>query len=216
MWTHEFVTVLSGRYQAMATAHFNFKISRFRYDNEKEYISKKLKEEFKSKGIQFEYTIRCTPEQNGVVEKINRNIMETTRYLLLESGLPKIFWFEAIACTVYIINKCPTTALENSVSTEKWYGSEQNVKKIKLFGNLIYLHVPKEIRKGKFDSRSKRCLMLGYCYSNGYRLWDLEENKIEIGRDVVFDTENTAKSFLKWQDFYLENTENKEHLQEVK
>ena len=82
--------------------------------------------------------------------------------------------------------------MENSVFAEKWYGSRQNVKKIKLFGSLVYLHVPKEIKKGKFDSRSKRCLMLGYC-SNGYRLWDLEENKLETGR-VVFNAQSKAKS----------------------
>ena len=57
----------------------------------------------------------------------------------------------------------------------------------------VYLHVPKEIKKGKFDSLSKRCLMLGYC-SNGYRLWDLEENKLETGR-VVFNAQSKAKSF---------------------
>lgn len=34
--------------------------------------------------------------------------------------------------------------------------------------------------------------MLGYC-SNGYRLWDLEENELETGR-VVFNAQSKAKS----------------------
>lgn len=70
-------------YKAMATAHFNLKISRFRCDNGRKYISKKLQEEFESEGILFEYTIRYTPEQNGVAERVNRNIMERARCLLL-------------------------------------------------------------------------------------------------------------------------------------
>jgi len=32
--------------------------------------------------------------------------------------------------------------------------------------------------------------MLNYC-SNGYRFWDLEKNKLETGRDVVFDEQRT-------------------------
>jgi len=49
-------------YQAMMTVHFNLKISRFKCDNGREYISKKLKKDFESKGIQFEYTMRYTPK----------------------------------------------------------------------------------------------------------------------------------------------------------
>lgn len=49
-------------YEAMATAHFNLKLSRFRCDNGREYISKEIKDYFESKGIQFEFTIRYTPQ----------------------------------------------------------------------------------------------------------------------------------------------------------
>lgn len=75
----------------------------------------------------------------------------------------------------------------------------------------MYLHVPKEVRRGKFDSRSKRCLMLDYC-SNGYRLWDLVENKLITGRDV-FDEQKTAKTLIKGQDFYQE-TNNEDNIEE--
>lgn len=114
-------------------------------------------------------------------------------------------------CAVYIINRCPTAALQNSVPAELWYGRRQNIKKIKLFGSLVYLHIPKKIRKGKLDGRSKKCLMLGYC-PNRYRLWDLEENKLITGRDVVFDESKTIKSSLRNQDFYqdTDSEENKE------
>lgn len=89
----------------MTTSLFNLKTSRFRCDNGREYISKRLKEEFESKGIQVEYTIRYISKQNGVAEKINRNIIEKVRCLLLESGMKKIFWSEAVMCDVYIINR---------------------------------------------------------------------------------------------------------------
>jgi transposase InsO family protein len=98
------------KYEAMATAHFGLKISRFRCDNGGEYISSELKEMFEEKGIQFEFTIHYTPQQNGVAERMNRTIVEKARCMLLESGLKKGFWTESVLTAVYLINRSPTAA----------------------------------------------------------------------------------------------------------
>lgn len=42
-------------YEAMSTAHFNTRLSRFRCDNGREYISTEMKNYFEEKGIQFEF-----------------------------------------------------------------------------------------------------------------------------------------------------------------
>lgn len=51
----------------------------------------------------------------------------------------------------------------------------------------LYLHVPKELIAGKFESRSKKCYFVGYC-PNGYRLWNPEERKILCGKDIFDET----------------------------
>ncbi|KMQ83408.1 gag-pol polyprotein [Lasius niger] len=48
------------------------------------------------------------------------------------------------------------------------------------------MHIPKEINPRKFDSRSKKCIMVGYA-DNGYRLWCPEDQRVICGRDVIFD-----------------------------
>lgn len=83
------------KYEAMATAHFNLKVSRFRCDNGREYISNEITKYFEKKGIRFEFTIRYTPEQNGVAECMNRTILEKARCMILGCNLEKIFWSEA-------------------------------------------------------------------------------------------------------------------------
>lgn len=50
---------------------------------------------------------------------------------------------------------------------------------------MAYCHIPKECRS-KFDSKVKKCIMLGYAQT-GYRLWDLENHKLIIARDVNFN-----------------------------
>jgi hypothetical protein len=67
------------------------------------------------------------------------------------------------------------------------------MQKLSVFGSLVYLHIPNEITKGKFDTRTKKCIMLGYC-PNGYQLWSPEDRKIVSGRDVIFDESKTIHS----------------------
>lgn len=103
----------------MATAHFNLKLSRFRCDNGREYILKEIKEYFESKRIQFEFTIRYTPQQNGVAERMNRTILEKARCMLVNSKLGKTFWPEAVRfikyTAVYLINRSPMSSLNGQL-----------------------------------------------------------------------------------------------------
>jgi len=188
-------------FEAMATAHFNLRMSRFRCDNGREYLSTEMKDYFKKQGIQYELTIRYTPEQNGVAERMNRTILEKGRCMLLGSGLPKYLWTEAVLAAVYVINRTPTNALYNSIPAEKWFGTKQDVSKIKVFGCLAYVRIPTELIEGKFDSRSEKCYMIGYC-TNGYRFWNPKREKIITGRDVKFVETNFINS--KTLDDYLE------------
>jgi hypothetical protein len=87
---------------------------------------------------------------------------------------------------VYLINRSPTSALsEDILPAEMWYGVKPNLNKIKVFGCVAFVHKPKVQQHGKFDSRSKKCVFLGYTV-NGYRLWSFTENKIIIAHDVIF------------------------------
>jgi hypothetical protein len=131
---------------------------------------------------------------------MDRNIMDKARCMLSDSGLEKEFWSEAVMSATYTINRCPTLALKNAISAELWYGRKQNIGKLKVFGCIAHLHIPKELRKGKLDTHSKACIMLGYC-ANGYRLWDIKTNRLVSGRDIIFDEKRTIKS-LKKNEFY--------------
>lgn len=176
------------KYEAMATAHFNSKVSRFRCDNGREYISNEIVKYFEEKGIQFEFTIRYTPEQNGVAERMNRTILERARCMILGCNLGKAFWSEAVLAAVYLINRSPTSALNEDVPVRKWFNEPIKLSKLKVFGCIAYLHMPKELITEKFESRSKKCYFIGYC-PNGYKLWCPQERKILYGKDVIFNEE---------------------------
>lgn len=141
------------KYEAMATAHFNLKVSRFRCDNGREYISNEIVKYFEEKEIQFEFTIRYTREQNGVAEWMNRTILERARCMILSCKLGRSFWSEVLTA-VYRVNKSPTSALNDDVPARKcWFDEPIKISKLKVFGCIAYLHMPKEFITQKFESR---------------------------------------------------------------
>ena len=64
------------------------------------------------KGIVSHRSCPYTPQQNGVIERKNRHLLDTTRSLLLELSVPSKFWVEALSTTVYLINRLPSQVLK--------------------------------------------------------------------------------------------------------
>nr|GEV50000.1 hypothetical protein [Tanacetum cinerariifolium] len=68
-----------------------------RTENETEFKNHALKEYFNSLGITHETSATKTPQQNGVVKRRNRTLVEAARTVLIFSHAPLFLWAEAIA-----------------------------------------------------------------------------------------------------------------------
>ena len=86
------------------------KIQLLRTDRGGEYLSNEFKEFCATNGIHRELTQSHIPQQNGVFESRNRTIMERARSISHDCKLPIELWTEAVATTIYLINKSPTRA----------------------------------------------------------------------------------------------------------
>nr|GEZ94600.1 hypothetical protein [Tanacetum cinerariifolium] len=60
---------------------------------------------FAAKGIQHQTSIARTPEQNGVVERRNRTLVEAARTMLSTAKVPLFFWAKAIATACFTQNR---------------------------------------------------------------------------------------------------------------
>nr|GEU47540.1 hypothetical protein [Tanacetum cinerariifolium] len=76
-----------------------------RTDNETKFKNHALKEYFDSVGITHETSAAKTPQQNGVVERRNRTLVEAARTMLIFSHAPLFLWAEAIATGCYTQNR---------------------------------------------------------------------------------------------------------------
>jgi hypothetical protein len=131
-------------------------------------------------------TTRYTPQQNGVVERKNQTIMNMERNLLREKCFSNLSWDEATTCSVYLLNRSPTTSLNMKVPQEAWSGKKLHVSYLKIFGCISFTHIPSELRK-KLDDRSEKCIFVGYNEtSKSYKLYILISKKLILSRDVKF------------------------------
>ena len=87
--------------------------------------------------------------------------MNMARSMLKEKHLPNEYWGEALACSIYILNRSPTKSVKNKVPQEAWSGRSCSVAHLRIFGCVAYAHVPKELRK-KLDDKSEKYIFLGY------------------------------------------------------
>ena len=147
-------------------------------------MSHKFRDYCEEHGIRRFYTAPYTPQQNGVAERKNRTIVDMTRSMLKTKGMPKEFWAEAVMCSVYVQNRCPHQILGQKTPQEFWSGHKPNVGHLRVFGSIAYAHVPDQQRK-KLEDKSKKLIFVGYDdKSKAYMLYNSEENRVEISRDV--------------------------------
>ena len=58
-------------------------------------------------GIDAQYTMLGTPQQNGIVERRNHMLLDMVRCMLVNSSLSEFLWGEALKTTTYILNQMP-------------------------------------------------------------------------------------------------------------
>jgi len=107
---------------------------------ETEYESNELNDFCGEVGIKRETTVAYTPEQNGVAEKKNRTIIEATRAMLHDQGLPMFLWGEAANTTVYLQNRSSYQALNFKTPEEVFTSKKPDVLYIFMFD--IGFHLP--------------------------------------------------------------------------
>ncbi|GJT20383.1 retrovirus-related pol polyprotein from transposon TNT 1-94 [Tanacetum coccineum] len=95
-----------------------------------EFLNKTLYAYFAKEGIRHVTSTARTPEQNGVVERRNRTLVEAAQTMLSAAIVPLFFWAEAFATTYHVssdpVLQCSMTELEyDSLSPETQ--SQENV-----------------------------------------------------------------------------------------
>ncbi|KAL8130930.1 hypothetical protein AgCh_007017 [Apium graveolens] len=196
-------------FQAMVQTQFNKKIKILRTDSGGEYISKEFNHFLAEEGIIHQTSCPHQPQQNGVAERKHRHLMETARAIRIHAGLSKVFWAESVATSGYLINRLPTPVIGNISPLEKLFKYAPDYRKLRIFGSTCYVLLPRS-EYSKIDSKSAKCIFLGYSESQkGYRCYDWENKRMRISRNVIFFE---SKPYFKSSFSSSESVDNSIHL----
>ncbi len=173
-------------YQRLAEKETGHQLKALRTDNGGEYTSREFTSYLQQEGVDHQFTVPKTPEQNGVAERLNRTILDKARTMMADVSLPKHLWAEAVHTAVYLKNRSPS-ASKAKTPFELYYGSMPNIGHLKVFGCAVYAHIPRDERR-KFDSKARKCWLVGYSTSSkGFRLYDSSRSRVILSRDVIFN-----------------------------
>lgn len=88
---------------------------------------------------------------------------------------------------MYLQNRLPTKAVYKRTPLKVWSGHRPSASHLKIYGCICYIYVPSE-KRHKLKNKAVKGLFLGYSsQSKGYRVYNRQNSKVEVGRDVVYD-----------------------------
>ncbi|KAJ0454407.1 putative RNA-directed DNA polymerase [Helianthus annuus] len=169
----------------LVLTQFEKKIKVIRSDNGTEFVNNQMNMFCKNRGILHQTSCAYTPQQNGVVERKHRHLLNTARALMFQSNLPLKYWSDCVLTAVYLINRLPSSVLNGRSPYEVVYGFKPSLAHLRNFGCLCFSTILSE--SDKFAYHADKCVLIGYSnVKKGYKLLCLDNRKVYFSRDVKF------------------------------
>jgi hypothetical protein len=157
-----------------------------RSDNGTEFKNASFDQFCLEHGVDQQFSAPHVPQQNEVVERKNRTLVEMTRTMLDEHKTPRRFWADAISTACYILNRIFMYSILHLTPFELHFGCKLSVSHLRSFGCKCF--VLKRDNLDKFESRSSDGILLGYTpHGRSYCVFNLETNTVVESCDMTFD-----------------------------
>ncbi|MCO5561952.1 hypothetical protein L7F22_015578 [Adiantum nelumboides] len=151
-------------YQSLVENQLDHRIRAFRTDNGSEFTAHAFRNHCLAHGIQHQISIPHTPQQNGIVERKNRTLLNVARSMLIVS-------------------------LPNQTPYFQWFGHTPYLLHTHIFGCDAYV-VSTDPHRGKLDHKAISTIFVGYgerFVHKAYRLYDPIGRRFLFSRSVIFD-----------------------------
>ncbi|GJR28517.1 putative ribonuclease H-like domain-containing protein [Tanacetum coccineum] len=182
------------KFITQAQSNYKAKVCKIRTDNGTEFKNATLKAHYEKLGIMQQFSIARTPQQNGLVERRNRTLVEASRTMLIFSKLPEFIYAEAVATTYFTHNRSIIYTRYNKTPYELLRGRKPIIAYFHVFGSLCY---PTNNRDdlGKNENKSRHWGVTGYSEtSTGFRIYNRRTKMIMETIHVKFDELTTMAS----------------------
>ncbi|XP_078436651.1 uncharacterized protein LOC144707428 [Wolffia australiana] len=158
-----------------------------RTDNALEFVQSALQDLCSSRGIIHQTTCPYTSQQNGVAERKHRHLLDMTRTLLIEMGVPHYLWADALLTSAYLLNRLPSSPLGGEVPLHRLHPDrELFTLPPRTFGCVAFVHdhFP---NLSKLAPHSLKGVFVVYSRTQkGYRVYFPDQRRYLVSPDVTF------------------------------
>ncbi|GKD89617.1 retrovirus-related pol polyprotein from transposon TNT 1-94 [Tanacetum coccineum] len=113
-------------------------VRRIRTDNGTEFVNQTLREYYEKVGISHETSVARSSQQNGVVKRRNRTLIEATRTMLIYAKALLFLWAEAVATTCFTQNRSMIRLHHGKTPYELLHNKTPDLLFLHVFGALCY------------------------------------------------------------------------------
>nr|GEX93871.1 retrovirus-related Pol polyprotein from transposon TNT 1-94 [Tanacetum cinerariifolium] len=143
--------------------------------------------DFAQEGIEHQTSTARTPEQNDVVKRRSRTLVEVARTMLSATKVPLFFWAEAIATSCFTEKHSLVIPRHEKTPYHIINGRKPSVNFFHIFGTLCHI-----VRDGenlnKMKEKGDACIFVGYStQSRAYMVYNKRTRVIVETIHVNFD-----------------------------
>ncbi|GKA35151.1 retrovirus-related pol polyprotein from transposon TNT 1-94 [Tanacetum coccineum] len=139
-------------------------VRRIKTDNGTEFVKsnlRTLREYYEKVGISHETSVARSPQQNGVVERRNRTLIEAARTMLIYAKAPLFLWADAVATACYTQNRSMIHRRHGKTPYELLHDKPPDLSYLHVFGALYYPTNDSE-NLGKLQPKADIGIFIGY------------------------------------------------------
>ncbi|GKC98283.1 putative ribonuclease H-like domain-containing protein [Tanacetum coccineum] len=166
------------KFLKMIQVRLKVPIRRIRIDNGTKFVNQTLREYYEKVGISHETFFARSPQQNSVVERRNRILIEAACTMLIYAKAPLFLWAEAVATACYTQNRSIIRLRQGKTPYELLHDKPPDLSFFHVFGALCYLTNNSE-NLGKLQPKADIGIFIGYApKKKAFRIYNRHTRRI--------------------------------------
>ncbi|GKE68637.1 retrovirus-related pol polyprotein from transposon TNT 1-94 [Tanacetum coccineum] len=175
------------KFLKMIQVRLNAAVRNIRTDNGTEFVNQTLRDYYEQVGIFHKTSVARTPQQNGVIERRNRTLVEVAQTMLIYAKAPLFLLAEAVATACYTQNPSIIRRRHGKTPYELLHDRKPDLSYLHVFGALCSPNNDSE-NLGKLQAKADIGIFIGYALKKkAYHIYNRRTQKIIETIHVNFD-----------------------------
>nr|GEY58674.1 putative ribonuclease H-like domain-containing protein [Tanacetum cinerariifolium] len=182
------------KFLKMIQVRLKVPVRRIRTYNGTEFVNQTLRKYYEQVDISHEISVALSPQQNGVVKRRNRTLIEAARTMLIYARAPLFLWAEVVATACFTQNRSIICLRHNKTPYELLHNKLPDLSYMYVFGALCYPTNDSE-NLGKLQPKADIGIFIGYAPTKiAFRIYNRRTRQIIKTIHVDFNKLTTMVS----------------------